>query len=112
MIFRAASGQPYTPEITTGFGGSTETNSGRKPAAFSNVDLRAEKFVRVGSAWMSLFGRVFNLFDTRYFNTFVFNSTGSPYYSHGLDYTTLADPTRYFGPRRIELGITVDSNRR
>ena len=112
LIFRAASGQPYTPELTSGFGGSTETNSGRKPAALSNVDLRAEKFVRVGSASMSLFGRVFNLFDTRYFNTFVFNSTGSPYYSHGLDYTTLADPTRYFGPRRIELGITVDSNRR
>jgi outer membrane receptor protein involved in Fe transport len=112
LIFRAASGQPYTPELTSGFGGSTETNSGRKPAALSNVDLRAEKFVKVGTASMSLFGRVFNVFDTRYFNTFVFNSTGSPYYSHRPDYVSLADPTRYFGPRRIELGITVDSNRR
>ena len=30
---------------------------------------------------MSLFARVFNLFDTRYFNGAVFSSTGSPYYT-------------------------------
>ncbi|MGH7742292.1 MAG: TonB-dependent receptor [Candidatus Eiseniibacteriota bacterium] len=114
LIFRTASGQPYTPQYTAGFGGSAETNSGRKPAALNNVDLRAEKFVKVGSAAMSMFARVFNVFDSRYFNGYVFASTGSPYYSSppGQDPVQLADPTRYYGPRRIEIGITMDSTRR
>ena len=57
----------------------------------------------------SLFGRVLNAFDTRFFNGFVFGSTGSPYYSRDAasDRNTLADPTRYYGPRRVELGITM-----
>ena len=112
MIFRFASGQPYTPELTAAFGGSQETNSGRKPAALNNVDVRAEKFVHLGAASFSAFGRIFNLFDSRYFNGFVYPSTGSPYYSQRPDYASLADPTRFFSPRRIELGITFNSRPR
>ncbi len=41
-VIRVGSGQPYTPEIESGFGFGLETNSGRKPTGFL-VDLRAEK---------------------------------------------------------------------
>jgi hypothetical protein len=56
-----------------------------------------------------VFGRVLNAMDTRFFNGFVFGSTGSPYYSSDVatDRGQLADPTRYYGPRRVEVGITM-----
>ena len=55
------------------------------------------------SAWPAgagVFVRVFNLFDTRYFNGAVFASTGSPYYSRfpAADGVALADPTRFYRP--------------
>jgi hypothetical protein len=55
----------------------------------------------------AIFLRVFNVFDTRFWNGFVFNSTGSPYYSRNpsADIVSLTDPTRYYQPRRIEIGI-------
>ena len=79
-VVRVASGQPYTPEITSGFGGGLEDNSGRKPVG-TLIDLRGEKQLRLGMVPLSVFMRVFNLLDSRYFNGFVFTSTGSPYYS-------------------------------
>ncbi|MGH7726781.1 MAG: TonB-dependent receptor [Candidatus Eiseniibacteriota bacterium] len=113
-IVRVGSGQPYTPSITAGFGGALEQNSGRKPTALL-VDLRGEKSFRLGGGGgarglgAAAFVRVFNLFDTRYFNGFVFSSSGSPYYSRfpTADAATLADPTRYYGPRRIEFGVRL-----
>jgi hypothetical protein len=56
---------------------------------------------------------VFNVFDARYFNGFVFPSTGSPYYSRFPipDQATLNDPTRFYEPRRIELGLTLAGGR-
>ena len=43
-------------------------------------------------------------------NGFVFSTSGSPYYSNALfasvDQAVLNDPTRYYGPRRIEVGLT------
>jgi outer membrane receptor protein involved in Fe transport len=109
-VLRIASGQPFTPAITAGFGGSLGTNSGRKPACVL-LDLRAERTVpRLG---LSAFARVFNAFDTRYFNGFVFSNTGSPYYSRyvGADAATLADPTRFHDPRRIEIGVSLAAAR-
>jgi outer membrane receptor protein involved in Fe transport len=108
-VFRIASGQPYTPNSTSNFGSGQDTNSGRKPAGMV-VDLRGEKNLFSGRNGLTLFGRVFNVFDTRYFNGSVFATTGSPYYSRfpGPDARQLADPTRYFGPRRIELGVTFN----
>ncbi|HYM80390.1 MAG TPA: TonB-dependent receptor, partial [Candidatus Limnocylindria bacterium] len=107
-IVRAASGQPYTPTGEGGFGEALDTHSGRKPVV-STVDLRAEKDLRLGGRTGSLFGRVLNVFDTRFFNGFVFGSTGSPYYSRfpEPDGVLLADPSRFFGPRRIELGVAI-----
>ena len=50
-----------------------------------------------------------NLFDARFFNGAVFQSTGSPYYSRfpESDKVALADPTRFYPPRRIEFGLRL-----
>jgi outer membrane receptor protein involved in Fe transport len=106
-IVRAVSGQPFTPSIVSGFGGGLEANSGRKPNAVL-VDLRAESALpRVRN--VNLFARVFNMFDTRIFNGFVFADTGSPDYTLEPEVrrATLADPTRYYQPRRIEIGLSA-----
>lgn len=106
VALRAVSGQPYTPATESGFGGTLEANSGRKPVGLL-VDLRSEKSIGRTSGW-SVFGRVFNVFDTRFFNGAVFANSGSPYYSRTdtePDRKDLADPTRYWEPRRLELGV-------
>lgn len=110
-ILRAASGQPYTPLLDSGFGNGLETNSGRKPSGVL-LDLRTEK--SLGEHWgakVGLFGRVFNAFDARYFNGSVFSSTGSPDYSRfsEADRVALADPTRFYPPRRIEIGLRLET---
>ena len=110
-VIRYASGQPYTPSIASGYGSLIETNSGRKPDGVL-VDLRFEKYFVVAGWNLSLFARVFNLFDASYFNGFVFQSTGSPSYSitHSTgDQNTLMDPTRFYPPRRVEVGISMNS---
>lgn len=109
-IVRFGSGQPYTPEIGSGFGAAIEKNSGRKPNGLL-VDLRAEKYFSLFGLSMSLFARVFNLFDATYFNGDVFASTGSPTYSTtpAKDRNRLADPTRFYPPRRYEIGISMNS---
>ncbi len=107
-VLRLASGQPYTPNVEGGFGFGQEENSGRKPVAVT-FDLRAEKSVRWGDARPQLFARVLNVFDARYFNGFVFPSTGSPYYTRypSAEMSTLENPNRFFGPRKIEVGVRV-----
>lgn len=107
-VIRIASGQPYTPVLATGFANGLETNSGRKPPSMI-VDLRAERALHVGGLAASLFGRVFNLFDSRFFNGDVFNSSGSPFYSRypAADLVRLNDPTRLYPPRRIEVGLSL-----
>jgi outer membrane receptor protein involved in Fe transport len=110
-IIRMSSGQPYTPAIGTGgFRGSLELNSGRKPSTLI-VDLRGDRRVSVFGLSTRGFARVFNLFDTRFDNGTVFASTGDPYYSSlpGTDLATLLDPTRFYGPRRIELGLNFNA---
>ena len=108
-VLRAASGQPFTPESTSGHGFGFETNSGRKLAAMV-IDLRADRQWVVRGTRFSLFGRVFNLLDTRYFNGSVFATSGSPYYSRfpDADAVGLADPSRFFAPRRIEIGLRFE----
>ncbi len=106
-VIRAVSGQPYTPQIETGFGYGLEDNSGRKPSSVL-VDLRAEKRLGGGfGLYPRLFARVFNAFDSRYFNGFVFPTTGSPYYSRVPQ--TVDDPSRYYPARRVELGVKLGS---
>ncbi len=105
-VGKFASGQPYTPVSEAAFGFNSETNSGRKPSAFL-VDLRAEKTIGSRSEG-GIFLRVFNLFDTRFFNGAVFPTTGSPYYSRTVspsEEIALRNPTRFYSPRRIEFGV-------
>jgi outer membrane receptor protein involved in Fe transport len=110
-ILRFGSGQPYTPEIGTGFGANLETNSGRKDSYFL-LDIRAEKYFNLDFMNLSVFFRVFNLLNTNFVNGFVFNSTGSPDYTltPEANRSTLSDPSRYYEPRRIEFGISLRSN--
>jgi hypothetical protein len=110
-VLRAVTGQPYTPSFETAFGFGLDANSGRKPSG-ALVDLRAERSFRTGGLNGGLYARVFNVFDARFFNGFVFDTTGSPYYPRSVtsaDYVQLQDPTRYYGPRRVELGLILGS---
>ncbi len=109
-IIRYGSGQPYTPALSAGFGGGLETNSGRKPAGL-RVDLRAEKYFKFSGLRASLFARVINLLDARFVNGFVFDDTGSPDYSLNPvgQRAALANPGRYYPPRRVEIGFTFGS---
>ncbi|MEW6509809.1 MAG: TonB-dependent receptor [Bacteroidota bacterium] len=110
-ILRFGGGQPYTPSLGSGFGSQIERNSGRKPDGFL-VDLRFEKYFTLAGWNLSTFARVFNLLNATYFNGFVFQNTGSPDYSLTAvtDKNQLLDPTRYYAPRRIEIGLTLSSS--
>lgn len=105
-VLRVASGQPYTPVLESGFGQGLGTNSGRKPTGMV-LDLRGEKSLSRVARDLTAFARVFNVFDARFFNGPVYDSTGSPYYSRfpETDWVALRDPSRFYAPRRIEIGI-------
>lgn len=106
---RLSSGQPYTPTIETGFGGGLEANSARKPASIV-ADVRMERPLKAWGRGMLGYVRVYNAFDAKFRNGFVFTNTGSPYYSRypTADDVTLHDPTRFAAPRRIEIGVRYD----
>ena len=110
-IFRLASGQPYTPTISTGFGAELENNSGRKPA-YTTVDLRAEKFFKLGGTVWTAFARVFNVFDQHFTNGFVYADTGSPFYTLIPAQQRNPNPARLSPPRRIEIGISLRGSAR
>ena len=108
-IFRLGSGQPYTPQIGSGYGADLETNSGLK-SSYALLDVRAEKYVAWGPLKGGLYLRVFNLLNTHFVNGFVFATTGSPDYSQfpATDRVQLLNPARFYEPRRIEIGFTVE----
>ncbi len=110
-IIKFGSGQPYTPTIGTIFGANLEANSARK-RDYVLVDVRAEKFFKLFGVKTSLFVRIFNLLGTRFVNGFVFTDTGSPDYSltPAKDASTLIDPSRYYPPRRIEIGFNFNGS--
>jgi outer membrane receptor protein involved in Fe transport len=105
-ILRFASGQPYTPTLESAT--PQLTNSARKPIGLV-CDIRAEHPVRIGGVPGAGFVRVFNAFDSRFFNGFVFPSSGQVGYSRFVQVEAgqLADPTRFYAPRRIEVGVTL-----
>jgi outer membrane receptor protein involved in Fe transport len=107
-VLRVGSGQPYTPALASGFAGGLETNSGRKPAGML-LDVRGERPTKMAGNELTVFARVFNVFDARYWNGSVFNSSGSPFYSRNptTDAPTLLNPTRFYPPRRIEIGLSL-----
>jgi len=107
-VLRMASGQPYTPSTSVGgLGLGFETNEGRKPFSWL-MDLRGESYVQLGGLPMTAFLRIFNVFDARFFNGFVFDSSGNvDSSSNPSDVAQEGDPTRFYPPRRLEFGLTV-----
>lgn len=105
-ILRFASGQPYTPTLGSGFGAELEANSGRKGEAFL-VDLRAERYFHLGGLELTSFVRIFNLFDTHFFNGFVYADTGSPFYTLNPPDQRNPNPARLHAPRRLEIGVSM-----
>jgi outer membrane receptor protein involved in Fe transport len=110
-ILRFGSGQPYTPSVGSIFNAAIETNSDTKSSYFL-LDLRAEKNFTMNFLSFSLFLRAFNVLNTNFVNGFVFGSTGSPDYTLTPEVfrSALYDPSRFYEPRRFELGISFRSN--
>jgi hypothetical protein len=80
MLGRYGSGLPYTPVINQAEArgqdaARTVQNNNRRRPATSTVDLRAYKDVKLESANLSFFLKVFNLFDRRNEET-VYGQTG------------------------------------
>lgn len=113
-VLRAGSGQPYTPNnATESSSGYDIVNVSRKPAG-SQLDLRGERTSTVFGQRTRWFARIFNALDSRFFNGFVFSNSGSPYYSSVLglsERAQLENPTRFLGPRRIEVGVSLGGSR-
>ena len=117
------SGQPYTPQInknTRVTQNAFPRNSGRKPSIF-NVDLRAYKDIPIASTTLTLFVKVYNVFDANNPRG-VFGDTGDPFFTFGkleaqkinpkLYYNTLdelyTNPGFFSEPRRVEFGISYN----
>ncbi len=117
IIAKFETGFPYTPEnqsIQTSF-----ENSARMPNKI-NVDLLFDKKFKVFDQILTLFIKVYNLFDTRN-EIQVYNDTGRASYSLISQYTPenqgantltefLTNPTYYSQPRRIILGMNYNIN--
>jgi len=117
LIAQWGSGLPYTPRKAEDIS-SLLTNSQLKPSNY-NVDLKAYKDFRLGPASLSVFLRIFNLFDTLN-EVNVYDDTGragttidkqraestNPYELINTVDDWYTNATHYSEPRRIELGLT------
>jgi hypothetical protein len=118
MIGSYGNGFPYTPRSIFNVS-ALLTNSELKPP-FLNVDLRAYKDFNFGPIRVSLFTRIYNLFDISN-EVNVYNDSGTAEFSEE-EYARRREgnpelvntfdefyrnPTFYSEPRRIEVGATV-----
>lgn len=119
LIGQYGSGFPYTPTQSLNLS-TLLTNSELKPS-FLNVDLRAYKDIYFGDFRVSLFARVYNLFDIRN-EVNVYNDSGTADFTideflrrndDNPDFlvNSLTDfyrnPTFYSEPRRVEVGASI-----
>lgn len=118
MIGSYGNGFPYTPTTSLNIS-SLLTNSELKPA-YLNVDLRAYKDFNFGPVRLSIFTRIYNLFDiANEVNVYGDSGTaefseeeyarrreGNPEIVNTFD-EFYRNPTFYSEPRRIEVGATV-----
>ncbi len=118
FISKYGSGFPYTPNQSINVS-ELLTNSELKPSTFT-VDLRAYKDINLGGVRISLFARVYNLFDRK--NQFnVYNDSGTADFtieeflrrkSNVPELVNTFDeyyrnPSFYSEPRRVELGTSI-----
>ncbi len=119
LIGQYGSGFPYTPTTSLNIS-SLLTNSELKPVS-TNVDLRAYKDFIFGDFRLSLFARVYNVFDIRN-QINVYNDSGTADFTmdeflrrnddnpdklvNTLD-EYYRNPSYYSEPRRVELGATI-----
>jgi outer membrane receptor protein involved in Fe transport len=127
LIGRIGTGLPYTPFVTGNLIG-LKTNSSRKPTQMSADLLLEKEFLLIG-AHVSVFMKIFNLFDNL-IERYVYSDTGTAEYtlaelrgdgkimndylaSHpdvkgvhkSSDYFN--DPSNYGAPREIRLGFSI-----
>ncbi len=114
-IARYGSGLPYTPSLQNQRTGLE--NSDSRPSYF-NMDLYLTKFFTLGSANMSVFVKVYNVFDTAS-ELEVYGDTGRAGYTLELTraqeeprgVNTLAEyyarPDFYSAPRQVVVGMSV-----
>ena len=120
LIGQYGSGFPYTPTTSLNIS-SLLTNSELKPKTF-NVDMRAYKDFMLGNNFrLSLFARIYNLFDIRN-QINVYDDSGTADYTideflrrnddnpdtlvNSLD-EYYRNPSYYSEPRRVEIGATL-----
>ncbi len=117
FIGQFGTGTPYSPRRSTDIS-ALLTNSEKKPVSV-NADVRAYKDFMLGSTKITLFTKVYNLFDT--LNEWnVYNDTGRAGFTTDQQRVENINPlqtvntvdewftnsTYYSEPRRIELGLT------
>lgn len=115
FIGRLGSGLPYTPSIQNQRTGLE--NSDNRPAYF-NVDMYLTKYFQIGNTSLSVFAKIFNLFDTEN-EIEVFGDTGRAGYTLELTrnqedprgVNTLEEyytrPDFYSAPRQIIIGLSL-----
>jgi len=119
LIGTYGSGFPYTPQSSLNLS-TLLTNSELKPSS-ANVDMRAYKDFKLGDLRLSLFARVYNVFDIRN-QVNVYNDSGTADFTieefqrrnddnpdklvNTLD-EYYRNPTFYSEPRRVEIGASL-----
>lgn len=123
LIGNMYSGQPFTPAVnknTNVTQNGFPTNSQYKPTIF-NIDMRAYKDFPIGNATITIFAKVFNLFDLDN-PVNVYDNSGDPSFTFDkLDaqktnpktyYNTLdqyyTNPFFFSQPRRVEAGLSFN----
>ncbi|MDP3830257.1 MAG: TonB-dependent receptor, partial [Ignavibacteriaceae bacterium] len=117
------SGQPYTPGVnknTNVTQNAFPRNSQIKPSIF-NVDFRVSKDFDINIGYLTVFVKVFNLFDSDNPRG-IFSDSGDPIFTFGRLEAEKINPTIYYNslderflnpgffsePRRVELGLSYN----
>ena len=117
LLMKYGSGLPYSPSLQGAR--LDEPNSDRKPDYF-NVDLNSHKDFEIKGARVTLFAKVYNVFDTLN-ERYVYDDTGRATYSLIPTYTpdeggetgrhSLADylnrPSYFSNPRQFRVGFSM-----
>lgn len=113
LIFQYGSGMPYTEDIKISRGVRFE-NGGRKPT-FINLDLRADKYLKLFGLNIYTYAIIYNVFDIKN-EVGVYSTTGRATADLNVKYAGeiigintideyIKNPAMYSAPRQIRLGL-------